>query len=235
MERERVGGGVFGYIKRSHEKAPNEPHLGKAPVYILEPLPDNVNLSNVISKVEYLLPDKILATIDVLYIKHLKEFEDRGVNALYKDGAIYVTNLQDNDGDMIDDIVHEYAHAVEAAFGRQIYEDEKIQKEFLGKRIRFESILRAAGFNTSRYNFKHLGYSQELDKFFFEEIGYSTLVNYIYGLFLGPYGTTSLQEYFATGFEEFFMGDRKLLNSLSSAIYEKIDELISEEYANELE
>ena len=228
--KEKLVNGIFGYVKQSHEKAPKEYMLGSAPVYILEPLAEQVDLSKVISKVEFLLPDKILATIDVIYVKHLKEFETRDINALYKDGAIYVTNMQDNDEDMIDDIVHEFAHAVEGTYGARLYEDEKIQKEFLGKRIRFESILRAAGFDTLRYNFKNLEYSQALDEFFFEDIGYPTLVNYSYGLFLGPYGTTSLREYFATGFEEFFMGDRRLLNSLSPAVHEKLNDLIMEDY-----
>ena len=228
--KEKLVNGIFGYIKQSHEKSPKEYMVGHAPVYVLEPLPKHVSLSKVVDKVEYLLPDNILDTIDVIYVKHLDEFESRDVNALYKDGAIYVTNLQDDNQDMVDDIVHEFAHAVEEAYGAQIYEDEKIQREFLGKRIRFERILRSAGFDTSRHNFKNLEYSQVLDEFFFEDIGYPTLVSYSYGLFLGPYGITSLREYFATGFEEYFMGDKRLLNSLSPAIYEKLNNLIMEEY-----
>jgi len=233
MPREEKGklvNGIFGYIKQSHKEAPKEYMVGSASVQVLEPLPDHVDLSKVVSKVEYLIPYELLSTIDVIYVKHLKEFETRDVNAMYKDGAIYVTNLQDNNQDMVDDIIHELAHAVEDAYGAQIYEDEKIQREFLGKRIRFESILRAAGFNTLQYNFKSLEYSQALDEFFFEDIGYPTLVNYSYGLFLGPYGTTSLREYFATGFEEYFMGDKRLLNSISPAIYGKLSELVMEEY-----
>ena len=228
--KEKLVNGIFGYIKQSHENAPKELSSGRAPVHILEPLPEQVDISRVLSKVEYLLPDKILNTIDVIYVRHLEEFEQRDINAMYKDGAIYVTNMQDNDKDMIDDIIHEYAHAVEDNYGPRIYEDERIQKEFLGKRVRFESILRAAGFNTMEYNFKNLEYSEALDQFFFEEVGYPTLVNYSYGLFLGPYGATSLREYFASGFEEFFMGDRRLLNSISPSIYEKLNDLIMEEY-----
>jgi len=229
-EKAKLVSGIFNYIKQSHDKAPKEHSAGHAPVHVLEPLPDHVDISRVLSKVEYLLPDKILNTIDVIYVKHLDDFEERDINAMYKDGAIYVTSLQDNDKDMIDDIIHEYAHAVEDTYGARIYEDEKVEKEFLGKRIRFESILRAAGFDTLKYNFKHLEYSEALDRFFFEEVGYPTLVNYSHGLFLGPYGATSLREYFASGFEEFFMGDRRLLNSISPSIYEKLNDLIMEEY-----
>ncbi len=228
--KEKLVNGIFGYIKQSHEKAPKERSLFRAPVHVLEPLPDHVDLLKVVDKVEYLIPEKILGTIDVIYVKHLEEFEERDVNAMYKDGAIYVTNLQDNNQDMVDDIIHELAHAVEETYGAQIYEDETIQREFLGKRIRFESILRNAGFDTSQYNFKNLEYSQALDKFFFEDIGYPTLVNYSYGLFLGPYGTTSLREYFATGFEEYFMGDKRLLNSISPSIYDKLTNLVMEDY-----
>jgi hypothetical protein len=234
-KKEKLVSGIFGYVKQSHERAPKELHLGQAPVHVLEPLPKNVDLSTVLSRVEYLLPDKILNIIDVVYVKHLKEFETRDVNALYKDGAIYVTSMQDNNHDMIDDLIHEFAHALESAHGQQLYEDEKIQKEFLGKRIRLESILRAAGFDTAAYNFKNLEYSQDLDGFFFKDIGYPSLVNYTHGLFLGPYSVTSLREYFATGFEEYFMGDRRILNSLSPSVHEKLNDLILEDYINELE
>ena len=229
-EKGKLVSGIFGYIKQSHERAPKEFSAGHAPVHVLEPLPDNVDISRVLSKVEYLLPDEILDTIDVIYVKHLDDFEERDINAMYKDRAIYVTSLQDNDKDMIDDIIHEYAHAVEDTFGASIYEDEKVQREFLGKTVRFERILRAAGFDTLEYDFKNLEYSEALDRFFFEEVGYPTLVSYSHGLFLGPYGATSLREYFASGFEEYFMGDKRLLNSISPAIYEKLNDLIMEEY-----
>ena len=82
-EKAKLVSGIFNYIKQSHDKAPKEHSAGHAPVHVLEPLPDHVDISRVLSKVEYLLPDKILNTIDVIYVKHLDDFEERDINAMY--------------------------------------------------------------------------------------------------------------------------------------------------------
>ncbi len=41
----------------------------------------------------------------------------RSFNSVYEDGAIYITNDQDDELDMVDDIVHEAAHAIEVPYG----------------------------------------------------------------------------------------------------------------------
>ena len=47
-----------------------------------------------------------------------------------------------------------------------------------------------------------------------------------YRLFINPYAATSLREYFATGFEEYILGDHKELEIVSSKLYKKIKERI---------
>jgi hypothetical protein len=57
----------------------------------------------------------------MIYIGHFDIFDDRSINSLYADGAIYITNNQDDELDMVDDIMHEAAHAIEAPYGYQLY------------------------------------------------------------------------------------------------------------------
>ena len=41
-------------------------------------------------------------------------------------------------------------------------------------------------------------------------------------LFLDPYSITSLREYFATGFEEYYLENRLYLKDLSPYVYKKL-------------
>ena len=45
------------------------------------------------------------------------------MNAMYSDGALYISNVQDNNEDMKDDIVHEISHAVEERYKDIAYEE----------------------------------------------------------------------------------------------------------------
>ena len=42
------------------------------------------------------------------------------------------------------------------------------------------------------------------------------------GLFISPYASTSLREYFANAFEEFFVNDMKPVKDLTPEVYKKI-------------
>ena len=48
-------------------------------------------------------------------------------------------------------------------------------------------------------------YNKKFDNFFANEVGYPTLLSLTMGLFVSPYGATSIQEYFANGFEKYFL------------------------------
>ena len=63
------------------------------------------------------MPEHFLSLIDVVYIGKFDFFEEREVNAMFVDDALYISNEQDNGEDMLDDIVHEFAHAVEKRYG----------------------------------------------------------------------------------------------------------------------
>ena len=93
-------------------------------------LPDNINLTKIIQKIEYTLPRYMFHGIDLIYIGQFEELNSRAVNAMYKDGAIYMTNGQSNDLDVVDDIIHEVSHSLEDKYGAEIYADNSVESEF---------------------------------------------------------------------------------------------------------
>ena len=106
------------------------------PVWTEEPLSDTVNLKQVVEQVENIIPSAFLKYVQAVRIGMFDEMIERSVNALYKDGVLYITNIQDNNQDIIDDMVHEISHAVEQNNAEMIYDDGEIQQEFIGKRKR---------------------------------------------------------------------------------------------------
>ena len=99
------------------------------------------------------------------------------------------------------------------------YKDKKVENEFLGKRSRLYSLMRAEGIKVYESSFLETRYSKEFDYFLYKEVGYERLGNIATGLFSSPYAITSLREYFATGFEEYYIGDRNYLKKISPSLY----------------
>ena len=192
---------------------------------VKDPLSDNVDLEYSLEKIEQAIPRHLAYGLDSVIIGMFPEFEKRQINAFYRDGAIYVSSQQDDVEDFVDDVVHEIAHLAEKTYGAFLYEDQNITREFLGKRQRLYYMLRAEGYPVSQKDFMETEYSQEFDMFLFEEIGYPLLTQMTLGLFLTPYGVTSLSEYFAESFEYFFLRDREYVKKITPACYRKIEEL----------
>ncbi len=173
-------------------------------VIVSDPLPEAIDVKSVLQKIDNFIPDHLFYGVEAIYIGNFPFFKERDINAMYQDGALYITNHQDNDEDMLDDIVHEIAHSNENLFGEVIYSNSKIELEFSGKRNRLKSLL-SLDFNTENYNFSQTEYSKDLDEFFYKTIGYGLLSAYTEGLFSNPYAATSLREYFASGFERILL------------------------------
>lgn len=187
-----------------------------------------LDLQAVCKKIEYYLPNfsaVFCNFIDGIYVGEFKFLLEKQVNAAYEDGAIYVSSTQHDVDDMVDDIVHETAHAVEELAPDMIYGDEEIKREFESKRRYLKDLLKARSHNVDKFDFEESEYNKEFDMFLYQEIGYEPLRSISNGLFIAPYGITSLREYFATGFEEFFMGKRDYLKKLSPALYRKLNYL----------
>jgi len=196
-------------------------------LYVINPLPDEFSIEHVLTTVSKRVPKHLYRGVDIVYVGQFKQLVDRQLNAMYEDGAIYVTNHQHDEADMIDDIVHEMAHSVEKEYPDLVYEDGRLFKEFIGKRKRLYSILQTEGFEVDPV-FKARGeFSQKIDDFLYKEVGYTLLNNLVMGLFPSAYAATSLNEYFARGFEEFFIGDRTHLKKICPILYTKLESLAS--------
>jgi len=227
---------IEGLIKKSHDnfmKKRDYFHLfnGMLPVYIKDPLPEGFDIHGTLSNLEKMVPKQLFYNIDVIMVGDFEEFHRRQVNAMYQNGAIYVANDQDNPIDMIDDIIHELAHAIEESFVELIYGDNTIQQEFLGKRKRLLDILKQEGYNIRESDFLDTEFSLEFDHFLYSEIGYPTLASLTMNLFISPYGITSLSEYFANGFEKYLLSheNKKFLKNISPYLFNKIEEIIEVE------
>ena len=215
------------YIKKSHSKATKkQKHYtmsNNTDVFIKDSLPEGFDLNYVLKKVEASIPSYLMHNVDTIYVGEFEEFVDRGINAAYKDGALYITNIQYDEDDMIDDIVHETAHSVEEFAGNEIYGDGRVEEEFIGKRQRLFYFLREEGYEVYLKDFLDSSYSKEFDMFLYQDVGYALLTTLTMGLFVSPYAATSLREYFATGFDKYYLEDRRYLKNISPILFEKIE------------
>ena len=82
--------------------------------------------------------------------------------------------------------------------------------------------------NVDMSDFLNVHYSKEFDFFLYKDVGYNRIDGHVSGLFLSPYSVTSMREYFATGFEEYFLGDRIYLKKISPQVYRKIKNMEEE-------
>lgn len=216
------------YIKKSHKKTMKERReftiFGNIQVFVKDPLPEEIDLTNVIMDLEDSIPAHLFYEVETVLVGKFKEVEDRGLRGVYLDGGIYVTNDQPSEEQLFEDIVHEVAHAVEKTFESEIYSDDKIEKEYLGKKKRFLDLLSAGGVkvpNRLRYETE---YSKLFDEFLFYQLGYDVVAPYSQGLFLSPYSSVSISEYFATGFEFYFVqSEPSYVKRLSPQLFEKLN------------
>jgi len=199
--------------------------LSGVDVFIKDRLPDDVDPEFVFNYISSRIPFHLARNIDIIYVGIFPEMKKREINAYYEDGAIYVTNRQEEEMDMIDDIIHELAHSVERNNEEMVYGSGALQREFKAKRKNLYTII------TDMYdvpdNFlSDIDYNKEIDNFLYKVIGYDILNQMVVNIFVSGYAATSVSEYFARGFEEYFIGDKDSLKQISPVLYRIIDELV---------
>ena len=187
-------------------------------IYIQDPVGEHINLDFVFEYVTARVPAKLLDSVDVIYVGDFPEFN----------GAVFITNDQDNDRDMIDDIVHEIAHGVEERYNDFVYSDGSVEREFMSKRKTLYNLLNAYNLNPPKLLLVEPSYNQEIDNYLYEEVGYDVLNDLVNGLFVSAYAATSVNEYYARGFEEWVFGHRAEIKKLSPALYRIFDDLFEE-------
>jgi hypothetical protein len=218
------------YIKSSNSKVMKERKefslFGTINVFIKDPLPEGVDMTNVIMDLEDTIPPHLLYEVETVLVGQFKDLNDRGIRAAYMDGGIYVTNQQPSDEQLFEDIVHEVAHSVEKMFDYDLYADGKLETEYLGKRKRFVDLMVADGVkipNRLRYETE---YSKVFDEFLHYDLGYDRAISYARGLFISPYASVSVSEYFATGFEMFFVEtDSTQIKETSPELFNKLNNI----------
>ena len=210
--------------KRINEKLNNFYTSTGIHVYVKDPfLHDSVDIESVINRIENQIPAHLLADVEMIVVGWFDEFQERAINAFYKSGILHISNVQEDEDDIFDDVVHEIAHSLESANGLHIYGDQRVKNEFLAKRRRMKDILKANGYKVPPSYFLNVEYNKEFDELLYKKIGYGKLGDMLMGLFISPYAPTSLREYFATGFTEFYMDpNHNYLKRLSPALYDKI-------------
>lgn len=203
-----------------------EYYIYDVPVFVMTEISPSVDLPTFCEEIEELVAPVLLNNIEVVYIGEFKELENR--NASYMNGAIYMTAAEPTNFDMIENFVHEVAHSLEGEYGMLLYTDD-LRNEFLGKRNRLKHTLTSQGYHINPLLYDFTEYNEKFDEFLAAEVGYPVLVPLTMGLFVSPYGATSLQEYFANGFEKYILDDPRRVQTISPVLYEKIEEIIDEQ------
>lgn len=217
------------YITKSHKSIMRERKeftiFGTINVFVKDSLPQEINLTNTIMELEDTIPQHLFHDIDMIIIGQFNELNSRGIRAAYMDGAVYATNEQPSEEQLFEDIVHEIAHAVEKSYEYDIYGDDSVEKEYLGKKKRFLDLLQANGIRVPNRIRYEIEYSKLFDEFLFYEIGYDKVAPFSQGLFLSPYASVSVSEYFATAFERYFVQSDAYVKEICPQLFNKLKEI----------
>lgn len=218
------------YVKNSvlnFEESKDEYILYDIPVFKLQPFKHKIDLTSLLKKIESLIPYPLLSNVDIIYVSDIEDFNknQRSFNAMYADGAIYLSPDQDNKMDLLDDIVHEIAHSLEQHDQEYIYGDLTLEEEFLSKRRALYHLINKPTLN--RYFYDNPLYNHTFDNHLYHVLSYDYLRDLSAGLFYSPYAITSLREYWANGFENYLLGDRMALRDISPILYNKVEYLIN--------
>tara|TARA_R100001015_G_scaffold18563_1_gene12055 strand:- start:1487 stop:2161 length:675 start_codon:yes stop_codon:yes gene_type:complete len=213
-------------IKRSRVLK-DEYKMNGVQVIVKDKLPEEVSAEFIFDYINSRIPFHLTKNIDIIYIGEFPEMKQRDINAFYDNDAIYVTNKQDDEMDMIEDIVHEISHAVEHYNQEFIYGSGSIQREFIAKRKRLSRLLSQKYAVPTDFDI-NFEYDRAIDEFLYRDVGYDVLNQICVGIFPSAYAATSLSEYWAKGFEELFIGDRDKLRELCPILYKTLILLLKE-------
>ena len=196
-------------------------------VFVKDQLPREIDTSFVFEYIRSRIPFFFMSGIDIIYIGQFPKMKERDINAYFEDGAIYVTNDQDDEMDMIEDIIHEISHAVESNHQEFIYSTGAIQREFIAKRARLNDLL-SQKFNVPKDFNTNFEYDKGIDDFLYKDVGYDVLNQICVNIFPSAYAVTSLSEYWAKGFEELFIGDPEVLRDVCPVLFRTLVTLLKD-------
>lgn len=191
---------------------------------VKSPLPKELDIEKVMGLLRANLPESCYVGIKNVYIGKFDKLQKRNLTALHYNDNIYVDSSVKSEKDLIDDLVHEFAHRYEENNAEMIYQDGLIVNEFIGKRNRLFDLLSQyiQSEKINYFDFINTEYDKEFDDFLFKEVGYEKIRNLAPTLFVRPYAATSVREYFATGFENYFLTGGTSLKNISPILHKKI-------------
>ena len=99
----------------------------------------NYNVEELLRIIKNKIPQELVSGLDYVLIGGSSYMEDRDVDSVYKDGIIYMSNEMQDLEEAALSMIHEIAHLVEETHP-DIYMDQTIETEFLGKRKKLEQI-----------------------------------------------------------------------------------------------
>lgn len=212
---------LFGYINEKNRRM-----FGTIPIKVQDNFLKPIDIDSVIAKVENIIPDKFITGIESVFIGDYSFLANNQMNAMFHDNVMYISNNQSSEEDLLDDIVHEIAHAVEYTHFDEIYNASNIEHEFKRKKMILSDYLEYNGIEVPDFFEDEVKFSQEIDDFLYKKVGYNNLRELIIGLFLSPYSITSLREYWGVGFEYFFLQSPQEVKEISPSVYEVIIKLL---------
>ena len=209
------------YIKSSKQKKPFS--VNGALVQVDYENSNKLNYKSVINRIYEMIPSHLTRGIQKYVIGPNENLSDRHLQGMYKNNTIYISGDQPSEEEVLDDIVHEVSHHVEESHHNLVYSDNTIKKEFIRKRLELKNALILRKIDTKNFNFSNEEYDFNFDKFLYQEVGYNILGVVGANIFHSPYAATSLREYFASGFEAFYMKeDVQQLKKISPNLFKKI-------------
>ncbi len=191
-------------------------------------MPVEIDMEKVIGLLRANLPESSYEGLNNVYFGEYDVLDRRSLTAMHHKDNIYINSAKvDSEKDLLDDLVHEFAHRFEENNSEEIYEDGRIANEFLGKRNRLYDLLKQEvekedDKEINYFDFINTEFNKDFDFFLYKKIGYTKIRNVAPTLFIRPYAATSLREYFATGFEDFYLDGGQKLKSISPILYNKI-------------
>ena len=84
------------------------------------------------------------------------------------------------------------------------------------------AILNDKGYDLPPGFIYNIEYDKNIDDFLYEKVTYDVLWQFVAGVFSSPYAITSLREYWAKGFEEFYLGKAEDLKRISPVLFSKL-------------
>jgi len=81
------------YIIEKNNKMNNFYTSSGISVYIKDPLINGIDMEEIMQFVENKIPSKFMTEVEMVIVGEIEEFRERQINALYKDGCLYITNI----------------------------------------------------------------------------------------------------------------------------------------------